>query len=199
MGLGYVATLRRKDGRRQTDVDYYRLNNKTTGTNNQNLNVKDQENFSRSTRGQFGFTYTGNYGPLVSLPPQLNLTAALDHGNERGDRQNYSFNRSSTGTSASTNNYGITDHRAFGADVIEQTDDVGGQLDDVVGIDGVRLRRPAVAALIGCQHVVAGLGQRRNLVAPGVRQFGEAVGQDHHRRARVTRIDDPELHPIRLN
>ena len=113
LGLGYVATFRRKDGRRQTDVDYYRLNNKTTQTNNQNLNVKDQEAFSRSTRGQFGFTYTGNYGPLVSLPPQLNLTAALDHGNERGDRQNYSFTRSSTGSQASSDNYGLSDHRAF--------------------------------------------------------------------------------------
>ncbi len=91
------------------------------------------------------------------------------------------------------------DHRAFGADVIEQADDVGGQLDDVVGVDGDRLRRPAVAALIGRQHAVAGLGQRRNLVTPGVRQFGEAVGQHHHRRTPVTRIDDPELHPVRLN
>lgn len=113
LGLGYVATLRRKDGRRQTDVDFYRLKNKTTGTNNQNLNFKDQENFSRSTRGQFGLTYTGNYGPLVSLPPQFNLTAALDHGNERGDRQNYSFSRSSTGSQASSDNYGMSDHRAF--------------------------------------------------------------------------------------
>ena len=113
LGLGYVATLRRKDGRRQTDVDFYRLKNKTTGTNNQNLTLKDQEIFSRSTRANFGFTYTGNYGPLVSLPPQLNLTAALDHGNERGDRQNYSFSRSSTGTQASSDNYGMSDHRTF--------------------------------------------------------------------------------------
>ncbi len=113
LGLGYVATLRRKDGRRQTDIDFYRLKNKTTGTNNQNLNFKDQENFSRSTRGTFGLTYTGNYGPLVSLPPQFNLNAALDHGNERGDRQNYSFTRSSTGSQASSDNYGISDHRAL--------------------------------------------------------------------------------------
>jgi hypothetical protein len=113
LGLGYVGTLRRKDGRRQTDVDFYRLKNKTTGTNNQNLTLKDQENFSRSTRGQFGLQYTGNYGPLVSLPPQFNLNAALDHGNERGDRQNYSFSRSSTGSQASADNYGVIDHRAF--------------------------------------------------------------------------------------
>ena len=45
----------------------------------------------------------------------------------------------------------------FGADVVEQTDEVGGQLDDVVGVDVAgRVRRAAVAALIGRQHVVAG-------------------------------------------
>ena len=91
------------------------------------------------------------------------------------------------------------DHRPFGADVIEQADDVGGQLDDVVRVDGRRLRRPAVAALIGRQHAVARLGQRRNLVTPGVRQLGEAVGQHHHRRIPVTGIDDPEPHSVRLN
>jgi len=115
LGIGYVGTLRRKDGRRQTDVNFYRLKNKVDGSNNNNLTIADQENFSKATRGQFNLTYTGNYGPLVSLPPQYNLTAAVDHGNERGDRQNYSFNRSSTGTTASTNNFGITDHRAFSA------------------------------------------------------------------------------------
>jgi PAS domain-containing protein len=113
LGLGYVGTLRRKDGRRQTDINFYRLKNKVDGSNNNNLQINDQENFSRSTRAQFGLNYTGNYGPLVSLPPQYNLNAALDHGNERGDRQNYSFTRSATGSTASTNNYGITDHRSF--------------------------------------------------------------------------------------
>ena len=91
------------------------------------------------------------------------------------------------------------DDRAFCSDVIEQADDVGGQLDDVVGVDGARLRRTAVAALIGRQHAVAGLGQRRNLVTPGVRQFGEAVGQHHHRRVSIAGIDYPQLHPVGLN
>ena len=46
--------------------------------------VNDDEAFSRSLRGRFTLNYQGNYGPLVSLPPQYNLTAAVDHGNERG-------------------------------------------------------------------------------------------------------------------
>jgi hypothetical protein len=113
LGLGYVATLRRKDGRRQTDINFYRLKNKIDGSNNNNLSLNDDEIFSRSMRGKFTLNYTGNYGPLVSLPPQYDLTAAIDHGNERGDRQNYSFHRTSTGTQASTDDYGISDHRAF--------------------------------------------------------------------------------------
>jgi hypothetical protein len=83
------------------------------------------------------------------------------------------------------------EHGPFGADVVEQTDDVGGQLDDVVGVDGLRLRRSAIAALIRRQYPEAGLGQRRNLVPPGVRQFGEAMGQHDHRRIAVTRVDHP--------
>ncbi|MEA2666264.1 MAG: hypothetical protein QOI11_3208, partial [Candidatus Eremiobacteraeota bacterium] len=112
-GLGYVGTLRRRDGKRQTDVNFFRLKNKVDGSNNNNFALTDQENFSRSLRGAFGFNYTGNYGPLVSLPPQYDLSAAIDHGNERGDRQNYSFRRQSTGSFSQTNDFGFTDHHAF--------------------------------------------------------------------------------------
>ncbi|HEX3550339.1 MAG TPA: hypothetical protein VHT53_08190 [Candidatus Elarobacter sp.] len=113
LGLGYVATLRRKDGRRQTDVNFFRMKNSVDGTNSNNLQFNDAEIFSRSTQAKLALNYTGNYGPLVSLPPQYDLTAAVDHGNARGDRQNYSFHRSSTGTEASTNDYGFSDHRSF--------------------------------------------------------------------------------------
>ncbi|MBV8582255.1 MAG: hypothetical protein JOZ86_16655 [Candidatus Eremiobacteraeota bacterium] len=113
LGLGYVATLMRKDGRRKTDIDFYRMKNKVDGSNSNNLQFADQEIFSRSLRAQLGINYTGNYGPLVSLPPQYDLTAAVDHGNERGDRQNYSFHRTSTGSQSSTNSYGLSDHHVF--------------------------------------------------------------------------------------
>lgn len=113
LGLGYVGTIRRKDGRRQTDIDYFRQQNRQSNSSSQNVQVNDQENFSRTTRGQFGFTYTGNYGPLVTLPAQYALSAALDHGTRRGDRQNYSFRRDATGSTAQTNNYGFTDHHVF--------------------------------------------------------------------------------------
>jgi hypothetical protein len=113
LGLGYVGTIRRRDGRRQTDLNYFRQQNRSTNTSNENFQVADQENFSRTTRGQFGVTYTGNYGPLVTLPPQYDITAALDHSSGRGNRENYSFRRDSTGSQAQTNNYGFTDHHIF--------------------------------------------------------------------------------------
>jgi hypothetical protein len=114
LGLGYVATLIKHDGRRKTDINFFRMKNKIDGSNSNNLQLNDDEIFSRSTRARLALNYTGNYGPLVSLPPQYNLTLALDHGNERGDRQNYSFSRDSTGSQASNNNFGFTDHRSFG-------------------------------------------------------------------------------------
>ncbi|HEY4441540.1 MAG TPA: hypothetical protein VGN14_13870, partial [Candidatus Elarobacter sp.] len=110
LGLGYVATIKRKDGRRQTDINYFRQQNRVQASTNTNLSVQDQENFSRTTRGQFSLNYTGNYGPLTSLPPQYTLNLAVDHGTEKGNRQNYSFQRTSTGSISSTNNYGFSDH-----------------------------------------------------------------------------------------
>jgi hypothetical protein len=110
LGLGYVGTLKRKDGRRQTDLNFFRQANKIQGTTNNNFVFQDQENFSKNTRASVGVNYTSNYGPLTSLPAQYTLNAALDHGNERGDRQNYNFQRSSTGSISATNNYGFSDH-----------------------------------------------------------------------------------------
>ena len=67
---------------------------------------------------------------------------------------------------------------------------------NVVGLDRIRTRRAAVAALIGRQHVIAGLGESRNLVPPRVGQFGKAVGQHHHGCAAVAGFGHPQLHAI---
>ena len=55
---------------------------------------------------------------------------------------------------------------------------VVGEVDDVVVLDGLGPRRPAVAAHVRREHVVAGRGERGHLVAPRVRQLGEAVDED---------------------
>ena len=110
LGLGYVATIRRKDGRRQTDINFYNIKNRIDGSQNTNLAINDQENFSRATRGQVALNYTGDYGPLTTLPAQYTINAAVDHADVRGDHQDYSISRTSTGSLSATDNYGLTDH-----------------------------------------------------------------------------------------
>ncbi len=83
-----------------------------------------------------------------------------------------------------------------GAHVIEQTGDIGGQFGDVVVLDRLGSRGPAVSALVGGQNVVPGRGQGGYLVAPRMRQFGEAVGQHDDRIARLTGLGHPQRHAI---
>ena len=44
--------------------------------------------------------------------------------------------------------------------------------------------------------MVARIGQRRNLVAPGVREFGEAVREYHDGRAALTGLGNPQPHAV---
>ena len=87
-------------------------------------------------------------------------------------------------------------HGLLGADSVEQPDDVGGQFGDVVGLDRGRPVGAAVAALVGGQYVVAGVGQAADLVAPGEREFGKAVTEYDHRCARFTGLGHPQAHPV---
>ena len=86
------------------------------------------------------------------------------------------------------------ERRPLGADVVEEGDEVVGEVDDVVVLDGGWPIRPAVAPLVGRQHVVAGLGQHWDLVAPGVRQVGKPVGQ-YHRKA-LAGLNDVQLDAV---
>ncbi len=108
IGLGYVATISRKDGRRVTNVDYFRLKNNQTNSESTNLAINDQENFSQRVKGTARFTYQGNYGPLIDLPPSLSVALGLTKTIGK-DAENFSFARQSTGTQFSSNNYGFTD------------------------------------------------------------------------------------------
>jgi hypothetical protein len=46
--------------------------------------------------------------------------------------------------------------------------------------------------LIGGEHVVAGFGESRDLMPPGVRQLGEPVRQDHHRCTTIAGFEQPQ-------
>ena len=85
--------------------------------------------------------------------------------------------------------------RALGAGGVDQPHQISGQGGDVIGLHGLRARRTAVTALVRRHDVIARSSQRGDLVAPGIGQFWEAVGQDHQRSARgpasITRSRTP--------
>jgi hypothetical protein len=112
LGLGYVGFLTRKDGRRQTSIDYYGIHDRRSSSSNYNLNAQDSEKFSNTLLGQFGLTYNSNYGPLTNVPPNTGISANVSHTTAR-DSQNYTFSRSAVGSQSSTDNLGFTDTRTL--------------------------------------------------------------------------------------
>jgi hypothetical protein len=58
------------------------------------------------------------------------------------------------------------EHRLLRVDIVQQADKVAGKGVDVVIPDGLGSAGAAVTALIRDQHVVAGLGDNRDLVSP---------------------------------
>jgi hypothetical protein len=111
-GLGYVASFRRKDGKRSIDVDAFRLYNKNDGSDQWNVNLGDQEVISPALKATARFSYQADYGPLISLPPNLSLALGLTKTTAK-DSENYSFSRQSTGSQNTTDNYGISDTYTF--------------------------------------------------------------------------------------
>lgn len=111
-GLGYVASFRRKDGKRSIDVDAFRLHSKVDGSDQWNADFKDQELISPALRGTASFSYQADYGPLVSLPPNESLALGLTKSSGK-DIQNYSFSKQSTSGQSVTDNYGISDTYTF--------------------------------------------------------------------------------------
>jgi hypothetical protein len=73
------------------------------------------------------------------------------------------------------------DDRAPFAEVVDQAGDVVRQGFDHVAAHTRRLRRGVIAAHVRSDDAVAGRGQRRDLISPGVPELGEAVQQDDER------------------
>ena len=112
LGIGYVAFFRRKDGKRATDVNFYRFKSNQGEADQNNLQLNDSENFSRTLRGQFGVNYQGNYAPGVFLPPSYTLTGSVVHTQER-ESQSYTFNKYGQGTQQSSLDLGFLDQRTL--------------------------------------------------------------------------------------
>ncbi len=112
LGLGYVAFFRRKDGKRSVDVNYYRFKSNQGLSDQNNLQLNDAENFSRTLRAQFGVNYQGNYAPGVFLPPSYTITGSIVHTQER-ESQSYTFNKYGEGSQQSSLNLGFLDQRTL--------------------------------------------------------------------------------------
>ncbi len=110
--LGYNGTIAKRNGRRTTNLAVQRVQNKLQGSTQYNVAAQDQENFSQALRGQFGFSYQGNYGPLINLPPNTNVNATVTHA-KGTETQSYSYLRSATSGQASNDSFGFADSRSF--------------------------------------------------------------------------------------
>jgi hypothetical protein len=112
LGLGYVGFYSAKNGRRTLSVNLYTINNRLQGGSQTNAAIQEQENFSRTVRGNFQFAYQSNYGPLISIPPNETYSASVVHQTAQAS-QNYSFNSSVVGGQSSSNAFTFTDTRQF--------------------------------------------------------------------------------------
>ena len=72
--------------------------------------------------------------------------------------------------------------RLVDLEMVEQADQIAGEVLDVVGLDRLGPVGRAIAALIGRDHADAGLAQRLDLVAPGKRDLRPAVAEHDRRR-----------------
>ena len=72
--------------------------------------------------------------------------------------------------------------RLVDLEMIEQPDEIAGQMLHVVGLDRLGPVGRAIAALVRRDHADAGLAQRLDLVTPGKRHLRPAVAEHHRRR-----------------
>jgi hypothetical protein len=120
LGLGYVAFFRRKDGKRSVDVNFYRFKANAGENDQNNLQINDDENFSRTLRAQFGVNYQGNYAPGVFLPPSYTLTGSIVHTGAN-ESQSYTFNKYGEGSEQSSLNIGFVDQRTLSPAITQGT------------------------------------------------------------------------------
>jgi lipopolysaccharide assembly outer membrane protein LptD (OstA) len=112
LGIGYVAFFRRKDGKRAVDVNFYRFRSNQGQGDQNNLQINDAENFSRTLRAQFGVNYQGNYAPGVFLPPSYTITGSVVHTGQT-ESQSYTFNKYGEGSEQSSLDLGFIDQRTL--------------------------------------------------------------------------------------
>jgi hypothetical protein len=113
LGLGYIAFFAKRNGRRTFNVNFYTIHDRRINQTQSNLSMQEQENFSKTLRGDFQFTYNGNYGPLVGVPPNTGINLAIAHAGQNSQQQ-YSLTESSVGGQSRSQTWAFTDTRQLG-------------------------------------------------------------------------------------
>ena len=119
LGLGYTAFIGTRNHRRFITIDAYTIDSRIQNARQTNVNVQETENFSNRIRGQFGATYTGDYGPALTLPATENFNASIVR---QGDRsvQNVTVSRFQQGTLSDNTNLGFVDSIQMGPNLNQQ-------------------------------------------------------------------------------
>ena len=119
LGLGYTAFIGTKNHRRYVTIDAYTINNHVQNARQTNFNLQETENFSSRIRGQFGATYTGDYGPQLTLPATENFNASIVRQGDRST-QNVTLSRFQQGSLSDNTNIGFIDSIQIGQNLNQQ-------------------------------------------------------------------------------
>jgi hypothetical protein len=119
LGLGYTAFIGSKNHRRYITIDAYTINNHIQEARQTNFNLQETENFSNRIRGQFGYNYTGDFGPNLTLPASQNINASIVRQGDRST-QNITVSRFEQGSLSDNTNFGFIDSMQIGSDINQQ-------------------------------------------------------------------------------
>src|SRR5215469_16333249 len=86
------------------------------------------------------------------------------------------------------------DHGRLDAEAVDESDDIASEIQDIVGFYRFRFVGLAVAALIGCDHEIAGRGESGDLVAIRVPGLGPSVAQ--HDEWAAALLDVVHAYPV---
>ncbi len=110
LGLGYTAYYLSPKNKRSASLNFYTISDKRVQARQNNLAVNEIENFSQTLRGNFGMTYTSNYGPYTNVPANTGFTSNIAHTGLHA-QQTYGFTYNSVGSQSNSTSYSFTDSR----------------------------------------------------------------------------------------
>jgi hypothetical protein len=116
LGLGYTAYYQERRNRRSASLDFYTISDKRVQSRQNNFSLNELENFSQTLRGNFGLTYTSNYGPYTNIPANTGFTGNVSHSGLRA-QQTYGFTYNSVGSQSNSTSYSFTDTRQLKTDL----------------------------------------------------------------------------------